>query len=278
MNRERFGVSLLCRMLDVSRDGFNSWLRRGPSLRAREDERLLVRISRIFNAHKGHYGSPKITRVLREDGVSVGQKRVARIMREQGLVATKAKLYPPKKRNNSMVNASPNRIAELNINRPNQVWVGDITYIKLADGQWRYLSVILDRFTRQVISWSVGDRRDGALTSGTFERAMRNRCYPDGVIFHSDKGSEYISNQFRHQLKVYGVLQSMNRKQKMNDNAHMESFFNSLKIEIIKQHSIESERDLRRLVSMYTRYYNKKRIHMSIGGVTPNQYEMNYYG
>lgn len=269
---------MMCRILDVSRNSFNAWRQRGQSQRSKDDEVLFPLINRIFKAHKGHYGSPKITTALRDEGVAVGQKRVARIMREKGLVATKAKLYPPKKRNNSMKNASPNRIANLRINRPNQVWVGDITYIRLADGEWRYLSVIMDRFTRQVISWSVGEHRDGALTSGTFERAMRNRCYPDGVIFHSDKGSEYISNQFRHQLKIYDVQQSMNRKQKMNDNAYIESFFNSLKIETIKQQPIESERHLRRLVSMYTRYYNKKRIHMSIGGVTPNQFEMNYYG
>lgn len=277
MNRERFGVALLCRMLNVSRDGFNSWLRRGQSLRAQEDEQLLILINRIFIAHKGRYGSPKITKALRDDGVAVGQKRVARIMRESGLVASKAKLYPPKKRNNSMINASPNLITDLTVNRPNQVWVGDITYIKQTNGEWLYLSVIMDRFTRQVISWSVGENRDGELTSGTFERAMRNRCYPSGVIFHSDKGSEYISNLFRHQLKIYDVRQSMNRKQKMNDNAFIESFFNSLKIETIKQQPIENERHLRRLVSMYTRYYNKKRIHMSIGGMTPNQYEMNFY-
>lgn len=278
MNRERFSVALLCRILEVSRHGFNSWLSRGKSLRRLQDEKLFILINNIFTAHKGRYGSPKITKALRDDDVAIGQKRVARIMREYGLVAVKAKLYPPKKRNNAMVNASPNLIADLKVNRPDQLWVGDITYIKLVSEKWLYLSAIMDRFTRQIISWSVGEHRDGKLTSGTFERAMRNRCYPSGVIFHSDKGSEYIANVFRHQLNIYDVKQSMNRKQKMNDNAFMESFFNSLKIETIKQQPIESEKHLRRLVSMYTRYYNKKRIHMSIGGVTPNQFEMRFYG
>ncbi len=277
MNRDRFSVVMLCRMLDVSRDGFNSWYRRGQSLRAQEDEALLVLIKRVFDAHKGHYGSPKVTKALRDDGVAVGQKRVARIMREQGLVASKAKLYPRKKSNNGFVNASPNLIHELKINRPNQVWVGDITYIKQVSGEWLYLSAIMDRFTRQIISWSIGPKRDGTLTSGTLARAMRNRSYPSGLIFHSDKGSEYIANTFRSKLAYYDIQQSMNRKQKMNDNAFMESFFNTLKIESIKQQPIESERSLRRIVSQYIRYYNRKRIHMSIAGITPDQCEMQFY-
>ena len=267
----------MCRVLGVSRGGFNSWKDRGKSLRAQEDEALFVQIKRVFDTHKGHYGSPKITKVLRDDGVAVGQKRVARIMREQGLVASKAKLYPRKKSNNGLVNASPNLIHDLAINRPNQVWVGDITYIKLVNGDWLYLSAIMDRFTRQLISWSVGPRRDGALTCGTLARAMRNRSYPSGIIFHSDKGSEYIANNFREKLAYYGIDQSMNRKQKMNDNAFMESFFNSFKIESIKQQSIDSERSLRRIASQYIRYYNRKRIHMSIGGMTPDQCEMQFY-
>ena len=268
---------MMCRVYDVSRNGFNSWLRRGPSDRAIEDERLFILINRVFQAHNGRYGSPKVTKALRDEGVNIGQKRVARIMREQGLVATKAKLYPPKKNNNGMVNSSPNVIHELTVDQPNQVWVGDITYIKLEDGQWQYLSAIMDRFTRQIISWSIGSKRDAALTCGTLSRAMRNRCYPSGVIFHSDKGSEYIADAFRRKLSFYGIEQSMNRKQAMNDNAAMESFFNTLKIESIKQESLDSERSLRRIVSQYIRYYNRKRIHMSIGGITPDACEVLHY-
>ena len=198
-------------------------------------------------------------------------------MCEEGLVASKAKLFPPNKSNNVMVNSSPNIIRDIEIVEPNPVWVGDITYIKLESGEWQYLSVIMDRFTRQVISWSVGAKRDAGLTCGTLERAMRNRCYPSGVTFHSDKGSEYIADKFRRKLAFYGIQQSMNRKQAMNDNAAMESFFNTLKIESIKQESIDSKRSLRRIVSQYIRYYNRKRIHMSIGGITPDDCEILHY-
>jgi|TARA_B110000093_G_C12917601_1_gene387673 putative transposase len=276
VNRDLFSIVNMCRVLDVTRNGFNSWFRRGESLRSQEDEKLHLLIKKVFERHKGHYGSPKITKTLRDEGVAVGQKRVARIMREQGLSATKTKLYPPKKKNNGSIHASPNLIHDLDVNRPNQLWVGDITYIKLESGEWLYLSAIMDRFTRQLISWSVGPKRDAALTCGTLSRAVRNRNYPDGVIYHSDKGSEYIANSFRNKLAYYGIKQSMNRKQKMNDNAFMESFFNSMKIESIKLQPITSEKTLRRIASQYIRYYNRKRIHMSIGGITPNDCELQY--
>ncbi len=267
----------MCRIYGVSRDGFNSWRQRGESARSIEDEKLFILIDRIFKDHNGSYGSPKITSALRVDGVAVGQKRVARIMRDRGLVAKKAKLYPGKKSSNGSANASPNIIFDLNVTRPDQLWVGDVTYIKLDDGEWRYLSVIMDRYTRQIISWSVSCNRDAALTCGTLQRAMRNRGYPSDVIFHSDKGSEYIATEFKRLLSVYGIQQSMNRKNKMNDNAHMESFFNSFKIEPIRGVELKCERVLRRIASKYTRYYNKKRIHMSLGGISPNAYELQYY-
>lgn len=267
----------MCRVYSVSRSGFNSWRRRGPSNRAIEDQSLFTLIRRVFKANNGHYGSPKITTVLRADGIAIGQKRVARIMRDKGLVATKAKLYPGKKSHNGSINASPNLIADAVVEGPNHIWVGDVTYIRMSDGEWRYLSVIMDRFTRQVISWSVSENRDAALTCGTLRRAMRNRNYPSGVIFHSDKGSEYIATEFKRLLGVYGIEQSMNRKNKMNDNAHMESFFNSMKIESVKQIEIDSEGVLRRIASKYIRYYNRKRIHMSIGGISPDECEMKYY-
>ena len=267
----------MCRIYGVSRHSFNSWRRRPPSARAIEDEKLFVLIKCIFTAHNGRYGSPKVTSALLAEGVAVGQKRVARIMRDKGLVAKKAKLYPGKKSSNGSTNASPNRICEIDITRPNQVWVGDVTYIKLDCGEWRYLSVIMDRYTRQVISWSVSSKRDAALTCGTLRRAMRNRDYPSGVIFHSDKGSEYISTEFKRLLSVYGIEQSMNRKNKMNDNAHMESFFNSFKIESIKGVGLKCESVLRRIASRYTRYYNKKRIHMSLSGLSPNAFESEFY-
>lgn len=268
----------MCRIYGVTRDGFNSWVRRGKCARTLEDEELFESIHRLFRLHKGRYGSPKITLALREEGIAVGQKRVARIMRQKGLVARKAKVYPAKKRVTSMANACPNLIVDLKMNKPNQVWVGDVTYIKLSTGQWQYLSVIMDRFSRQVIGWSISSRRDVQLTLKTLDRAVRNRHYLTGTFFHSDKGSEYIATKFQSRLGYYGIAQSMNRKKEMNDNAHMESFFNNLKAEAICGVKLNSAKALRKIIQGYMRYYNHNRIHLSIGGVTPIDCEMRYYG
>lgn len=211
-------------------------------------------------------------------GRCVGQKRVARLMREYGLKAIKACIYPPKKNINGFAKASPNRILNLSIVRLDQVWVGDITYIKLASGVWQYLSVIMDRFSRRIIAWVLSDRRDASLSVRTIDRAIRNRGHSRGVIFHSDKGSEYIATAFRERLARYGIEQSMNRVKEMNDNAFMESFFNSLKLERIKRQVIKTAEQLKDIVSLYMRYYNHERIHMSIGGASPASYEreLNY--
>lgn len=273
MNVEFHSIALMCRVYDVSRHGFNSWRRRGLCVRKQEDSELFSLINRIFKKHDGCYGSPKITRVLRRAGVQVGQKRVARIMREYGLVAAKAVLYPPKKQNNGMTNASPNLILDIEPTRTNQIWVGDITYIKMPDDSWQYLSVIMDRYSRRTIAWSLGEKRNAAITIATLDRAMRNRGYNQNIIFHSDKGSEYIATSFRERLHRYGIRQSMNRVKEMNDNAFMESFFNNMKNDRIKRRLFNTAEDLRSIVSEYMRYYNNERIHMSIGGFSPVEYE-----
>lgn len=275
MNLQFHSIAMMCRVYGVSRHGFNSWRRRGESDRKREDSELYFLINRIFKKHDGCYGSPKITRVLKRSGIQVGQKRVARIMREYGLVAAKAVLYPPKKQNNGMTNTCPNLIINFDPIKENQLWVGDITYIKLPDNSWQYLSVIMDRYSRRIISWSLGDKRNAAITIATLERAMRNRGYNQNVIFHSDKGSEYIASSFRKRLHHYGIRQSMNRVKEMNDNAFMESFFNNMKNDRIKRRSFNTAGQLRSIITEYMRYYNHERIHMSIGGFSPVEYESN---
>lgn len=278
MNKELHSIALMCRVYAVSREGYNSWRRRGESLRSREDSELFSRINRIFKKHDSCYGSPKITQILRATGIGVGQKRVARLMREYGLKAVKACLYPPRKNTNGFTKASPNRIMNIAVTKPNQVWVGDVTYIKLANGVWQYLSVIMDRFSRRVIAWSLSERRDAGLSVATIDRAVKNRGCTSGIIFHSDKGSEYIATTFRERLVRYNIEQSMNRVKEMNDNAYMESFFNSLKLERIKRQVIETGEQLKNIVSCYMRYYNHERIHMSIGGVSPVSYEREFNG
>lgn len=278
MNKESHSISLMCRFYGVSRNGYNSWRRRGLSQRQQDDAELFLLINRLFKKHDSCFGSPKITQELRRQGVKVGQKRVARIMREHGLKAVKATLYRTKKVKSILDKASPNRIHHLTLSRENQVWVGDVTYIKMPDGQWQYLSVILDKHSRRVVAWSLSGRRDAKPTVSTLKRAVRNRGYPDGVIFHSDKGIEYLANKFREYLNYYGILQSMNRVKEMNDNAEMESFFQQFKTERIKRRRFTSQEELRAIISEYMKYYNFNRIHSSIGYLTPHEFEGKIHG
>ena len=264
---------MMCRLYGVSRDGYNSWRRRGQSRRRVEDSEFYVLIKQIFDKHEGCYGSPKITREIRKSGLAVGQKRVARIMREHGLKAVKAKLYRTRKFKSVYDKASPNRIYEVKITGENQVWVGDVTYIRMPDDSWRYVSVILDKYSRRIVAWSLSDKRDVRLTIKTLERAVRNRGHHEGLIFHSDKGIEYVASSFRARLSRYGIVQSMNRVGEMNDNAHMESFFQQFKTERIKRRYFKNSKDLRDILSKYARYYNEERSHSSIGYLSPSEFE-----
>lgn len=273
MNRTEHSIQLMCRLYEVTRDGYNSWRKRGDSLRRQEDSELFTLINRIFQTHEGCYGSPKITREIHKFGISVGQKRVARIMREHGLKAVKARMYRTKGYGRDKQLASPNRIVDWEPTTINQLWVGDVTYIKMPDGVWQYLSVIMDRFSRRIIAWSLSARRDVSLTLSTLERAIRNRGLPKDLIFHSDKGVEYTATAYRKRLATYGVLQSMNRVKQMNDNAFMESFFQDLKTERIKRRIFKTVDQLRAIISEYMRYHNYKRSHSSIGYISPHEFE-----
>lgn len=273
MNKDQYGIALMCRVYDVTRDGYNSWRRRGDSVRKQEDSELYTLINHVFNKHEGCYGSPKITRELRKQGINVGQKRVARLMREHGLRAVKARMYRTKAFSHAFLKASPNRIMNIELSRINQVWVGDVTYIRMPDGSWQYLSVIMDRFSRRIVAWSLSAKRNADLTIKTLERAVRNRTNRKDVIFHSDKGIEYIANGFRKKLSDYGIEQSMNRVKQMNDNAHIESFFQDFKTESIKRKTFKTVDQLRSIISAYMRYYNYERSHSMIGYVSPHEFE-----
>ena len=263
----------MCRVYSVTRDGYNSWRRRGMSARRTEDSELFETINRIFKRHDGCYGSPKVMHELRKVGIWVGQKRVARIMREHGLKATKARIYISRPGMYKHVNRVPCRITDIELTAPNQLWVGDVTYLKMQDGSWQYLSVIMDRFSRRIISWSLSERRDVQLSASALQRAIRNRGCHQELIFHSDRGVEYMANNYRKKLGHYGINQSMNRAKSMNDNAFMESFFQQFKTERIKRRVLESVEQLRGIITEYMRYYNYDRSHSSIGYLSPHEFE-----
>jgi putative transposase len=243
------------------------------SARKLEDAELFKAINLIFKRHDGCYGSPKIKHELRKIGICIGQKRVARIMREHGLKATKARIYKSRPGMYKHINRVPCRIADIDLTGLDQLWVGDVTYLKMQDGSWQYLSVIMDRYSRRIISWSLSDRRDAQLALSALQRAVRNRGCHTELIFHSDRGVEYMAGDYRKRLGCYGIAQSMNRPRTMNDNAFMESFFQQFKTERIKRAVLKSVQQLRGIIVEYMRYYNYERSHSSIGYLSPHEFE-----
>jgi len=263
---------MMCRLYDVTRDGFNSWRRTGKSQRELEDDALFGNIHEVFTKHAGVYGSPKITRELRKMGLSIGRKRVARLMRLQGLKATKAKIYKSRPGTYKHIYRVPCRIEDIQLTGENQSWVGDVTYLKMVDGSWQYLAVIMDRHSRRIIGWSLSDRRDVDLTCSALKRAVRDRGHHQGLIFHSDRGTEYLAEKYRKMLHYYGMEKIMNRPKRLNDNAFIESFFQQFKTERIKRSVLKTVAQVRAIISEYMRYYNYDRSHSSIGYVSPNEF------
>jgi transposase InsO family protein len=256
----------------VSRAGYYAWLRQEPGGRSEQDRRLLTRIQAVYAASEGTYGSPRICGVLRQAGMRVGRKRVARLMREAGLRARATSLYHANPGTHAFFTSVPNRIRKLEIDAADQVWVGDITYLKVA-GIWRYLAVVMDRYSRRILGWCLGLHKDAKVTVCALNRALIRRRPAEGLIFHSDRGIEYAAFAFRTRLAAVGIVQSMNRPGKPTDNAHMESFFHSLKSDVIHGQQFHSEELLRETIRRYVAYYNRTRAHSALDYRSPIDFE-----
>ena len=224
--------------------------------------------------HKGNYGSPRIHAELQRSGEQVNHKRVERLMRDAGLVGKAGRIYrrtrPPenpciKVRNYQYAAGLPDSI--------NEQWAGDITYLKIK-GRWQYLAVVLDLYSRKVLGWEMGPIRSALLTLIALKKALQNRTIKGDIIFHSDRGSEYGAKLYQSELQRHGIKASMNRPGKMNDNVYVESFFQTLKTEIIRGYRYENEQELRAALRWYIeRYYNQERLHGSLGYCSPGEYE-----
>lgn len=263
----------MCALYGLTRAGFYAWRKRAPSQRACEDEHLLERVRSIHQESRGLYGSPRVAGQLRLDGRCIGRRRVARLMRQAGLQGRSARLYRNSKVKQRAFFASVPHLREgIEPRAPDEVWVGDVTYLRVA-GQWRYLAAVMDVHSRRIIGWSLGARRDAALTTRALLRSSCKRTRTAGVIFHSDRGIEYASYEYRRQLDRLGMLQSMNRAGKMNDNAHMESFFHSMKTEELYGKTFATDEELRQALSSYITFYNNKRLHSSLQFLAPATFE-----
>jgi transposase InsO family protein len=262
----------MCRLYGVTRAGFYAWRSRERSERARQNERLAARIRAVHEASRRTYGSPRIYQVLRRQGCRASENRIARVMRTQGIKARVATIRYTNPSLQRFFTATRNQQLELDLNAPDQVWVGDLTYLKVG-GIYRYLAVVMDKYSRRVLGWAYGKRKDVALTLKALNRAVRMRRPARGLIFHTDRGIEYAADAFKERLDELGITQSMNRPGKVTDNAYMESFFHSMKADIVHGLTFTEDREIERAVRAYVPFYNRTRLHSSLNYVPPATFE-----
>jgi transposase InsO family protein len=237
---------------------------------------LKMKIAQIFKEHHGRYGSPRIHDELKKQGILVGRKRIEKLMRELGLVACSKKRFKvvTTDSNHSFRVFSNLLDRYFQASAPNQVWTGDITYIR-TDESWLYLAVVIDLYSRKVVGWSMGAEITSQLANDALLMAITNRKPSAGLIFHSDRGSQYASHLFRNTIEKYHFQQSMSRKGDCWDNAPTESFFATLKKELIRGYIYSTRREAITDIFQYLEgYYNIKRNHSFLGYMTPAEFEM----
>jgi len=262
----------MCRVYGVTRAGYYAWRSRERSERERQNETLAAQIRSVHTESRGIYGSPRVYQALLKRGHCVGKHRVARLMRTHGIKARVATIRYTSPSLQRYYGAIPNRQLGLELDRPDQVWVGDITYLKVG-AIYRYLAVVMDKYSRRVVGWSYGPRKDVALTLGALDSAVRSRRPERGLVFHTDRGIEYAAGGFKERIAALGFTQSMNRPGKMTDNAFIESFFHSMKADIFHGGRFDDDATVRAMLEDYLPFYNSARLHSSLNYVPPATFE-----
>jgi putative transposase len=272
-----FEVKECCQALRVSRSGFYRWQQAEPSRREKENAQLVEQIKEVFAANKSRYGSPRVTRELRQQGLRCGEKRIARLMRQNKLVARAKKAFRPRT-TVAGSSAAPNLIKGLEPTGVNQIWVSDITYIATLEG-WLYLAVILDLFSRKVVGWKLGESLEADLVLSALENALTLRTPDRGLYFHSDRGSQYSSQAVREPLRVIGANLSMSALGNCYDNAKAEAFFSTLKSECLPARQVFASKAVarRELFEYIEIYYNNQRLHSALGYQAPRRFEAAHF-
>lgn len=268
-------IKILCRVLGVSRSGYHAWVRRPLGPRAVEDARLTVRIRELHKKRREVYGSPRIwSDLVLDDGERIGRKRVERLMRQAGLSGLITKKWKA-----TTIRVPGVRVADDLLDRnfateaPNRCWVADITYLRTWEG-WLYLAAVQDLYSRRIVGWSMADHMRAELVTDALQMALAHRQPERGLIWHSDQGSQFVSLAFGQQARAAGIAQSMGSKGDCFDNAVAESFFATLKKELINRRSWPSKGELRTEVFDYIEvFYNRERRHSTLGQRSPADYE-----
>jgi len=274
VEKARFPVAMMCRVLEVSRAGFYAWRTRPEAIRVRDDQRLAVEIASIHAESHRRYGSPRVHAELRGRGKNTGRKRVARLMRKQGLRARCKRRFRTTTDSAHEFPVARNVVKrQFEVEAPNTTWVTDITYIWTQEG-WLYLAVILDLFSRRVVGWSMSERITRKLAIDALSMALLHRQPPRGLIHHSDRGSQYASGDYRRALATNGIVCSMSRRGDCWDNAVAESFFSTIKLELVYENDWATRTEARAAIFEYLEvFYNGERRHSSLGYLSPVAFE-----
>jgi len=264
----------MCDVLGVSPSAYYAWVGEQEAAHARRDAELRARIHALFVQFKGRYGAPRLHNELAKEGARVSRKRVARLMRESAIRAKTARKYKATTDSKHALPVAPNLLERhFEVFAPNAVWVSDITYLWTRQG-WLYLAVIVDLYSRKVVGWSLRGRMTADLVCEALDAAVLARRPPPGLLFHSDRGSQYASKIFRRRLFRYRMRQSMSRKGNCWDNAVAESFFATLKKELVRNHAFPTREAARSDVFEYIEtFYNRRRAHSLLGYETPASFE-----
>ena len=269
------GVQKMCRIIGASRSGYYQWKIQPQSRRQKENEKILMEIKESHKNSRRAYGSPRIVEDLKAKGMKCSENSVARLMKIHGIVGKAKKRFKATTNSNHALPVAENLLNQnFTAEKPNTVWLSDITYVPTLEG-WLYLVVILDLFSRQIVGWAMSDRLTSGFVVKALYQAIGRRHPGSGCIFHSDRGIQYASTDCRDVLMAYGFIQSMSRKGNCYDNAVAESFFHTLKTELVYDYRYETRAEARQSIFEYIEmFYNRKRRHSALGYRSPISFEL----
>lgn len=269
-----YQIGHMCQVLGVSRSSYYAWQAHPVSLRAQANQVLLSKIREMHRASRRTYGAPRIQAALRRAGTLCSRKRVARLMRLDQLVGRRPhRRVPHTTQRDEQATPAPNRLnQEFGAPAPNRKWVADLTYIATAEG-WLYLAAVLDLYSRRLVGWAMADRMDTSLVQDALQMAVLRRQPREGLLHHSDQGSQYTSELYRHCLATYGWEESMSRVGNCYDNAVMESFFATLKAECANQFFATRAQARTAIFEYIEGWYNRVRLHSSLDYLSPLEFE-----
>jgi len=273
-HRTHFPLPLMCRTLEVSRSGYYAWLTRAPGVRSQRRSVLRTAIRAAHEASHRRYGSPRIAAALKRRGVACCENTVARIMRSDGLAARVQRRFKVTTDSSHDLPTAPNRLnRRFTQRRSNAAWTSDITFIATGEG-WLYLAAEMDLYSRKIVGWALSDRLTTDLVTGALGMALERRRPSVGLVHHSDRGCQYASEAFRSTLSKHGLIASMSRRGNAYDNAPMESFYSTLKRELIHRARYATRDQAKAAVFEYIEvFYNRQRLHSALGYRSPEEFE-----